>query len=63
MRFNPLVEAGLNSENVADRGNYQVYCERGRADKEREVCVGKRQLLAIDGQQRRKKDRIELNEE
>ena len=62
MGFDPLVETGLDSTKVGDRGDYQVCRERGRTEKERKARVEVRKLITIDGHQGREKDGIELNE-
>jgi len=62
MGLDPLNEFGFDPGEVADGGEYQPYRKRGRADYESIVCIEERQFLANDGNQRRKNDRIDLNE-
>ena len=62
VRFDPFVEIGFEPKKVADGCDCQVYRGRGRGDKERVACIVERQGLAIDGQQRRKKDGVDLDE-
>jgi hypothetical protein len=60
--FYLFVKTGLDPEKVADRSKHEIYHERGRANIESKACIEERQLLTINGQERRKEDRIDLEE-
>jgi len=62
MKFDPLVETGMDSKNVAKRGDHQVHRERGGTESTRKAHVVERQLPVIERQQSREEDGIDLSE-
>ena len=63
MGFDSLVKTGLGPEEITDGGDRQINRKRGQGGSDCEARIESRQLVAVNGQEGRKKDLINLKEE